>query len=84
MGFGLRKDIYTQKPRKPFINFKKILDIEVTHYHQIHENEVHKILEEEKEKIRLKIIRERRIEFIKISIVSIVIILFIYLLYNLL
>lgn len=34
MGFGMRKEVYTRKPRKPFKKLKKLLDIELKKGHK--------------------------------------------------
>ncbi len=72
MGFGMRKEFYTQKPRNFFSKLKKILDVEVTHHQPLHKIDQHQLSEQEKIEIKKKIENEKQKEFRKNIIVGII------------
>lgn len=68
MGFGMRKEVYTRKPRVPFIQIRKLYDVEL----KSSQGDGEKIgpefsseqIQRAKEKIRSNLIKEQKRRFV--------------------
>lgn len=62
MGFGMRKEVYTRKPKQPFVKLRKLYEIELSHKKRGLKDNSKKFtraqIEEVKSNIRKKIKRE--------------------------
>lgn len=62
MGFGMRKEVYTRKPKQPFVKLRKLYEIELSHKKSGLKDNSKKFtraqIEEVKSNIRKKIKRE--------------------------
>jgi hypothetical protein len=64
MGFGMRKEVYNRKPRKPFAKLKKLYDQELRKSGTIKNSENRRFskteIQEVKERIRRRIRKEKQ------------------------
>jgi hypothetical protein len=85
MGFGMRKEVYTRKPKKAFEKLRKAYEYEVNHgKSEIIIKGENKLNEDAKKNIRNRIKKEERKRLIKVILATIISLSLFYLLINLL
>ncbi len=78
MGFGMRKEVYSRKPKKPFIKLRKLYESEISKEKKQKINTESRFTKEEVEIVKSRIRRKIKKENIRdrILYISIVLILF--------
>ena len=75
MGFGMRKEVYTHKPRKPFTKLKELYKQELRKTHGTNSLESHKLSRSEQEQIKNRIRREIKKERQRTFVLTLIVLL---------
>lgn len=65
MGFGMRKEVYTRKPKQPFVKLRKLYEIELSHKKRGLKDNSEKFTKAQIEEVKSKIRKRIRSETIK-------------------